>query len=839
MFYGVNRPYRRLLPCTYSPGISEVPKVCDSVRSKNRTFPIQSPPFWYCHCTKGFYKNYFRNVSLHQTRSGAFHTLPRRFSSGGAFRRSSRRTSNQSSENSRFSGMASQHRKIRNSPVPTEALSGGSPRLKLPKDLSPPGKTGKNKRKYNKYKKVLTYNHQERYVPARESSGHHSRSSLGSISHKNLTVFSSSSLGQKSFFLRQRDTYTRVSKGISKLVVESYKFRERSPLGFKSRKNHYNRRKPMGLGCTLGRQNISGPVEHPGSNPLIKRQRITSHFKGAGSSSTFPEGQKHCSKIRQYLGSSLYKQARGYKGSTPHADSLSDFSAGRVTPSVTEGSIHKRGRKYPSRLLKPQHHPSGRMGSQWENLQPDNQKVGGPRNRPFCQQRKSKGKTFFLHKLQGSSISNRCLLPKLGRPSPVIRFSPHDPDSQNSGEDKAGKGKSHPHRPLLASPCLVFKSERHVNSGPMGSARMERLVIPGPYLSSGSEGASSYGMAIERLILEKKGLSGQVISTLQKSRKPITYRIYLRTWKAFFRFMGQRPIDMYNPDFSNILGFLQLGLEKGLKPSTLKVQVSALAALFDQDVANHPWVARFIKASIRLCPTTRSSFPPWDLSLVLKALSGPPFEPLENLSLKLLTFKVVFLVAITSARRVSEIAALSRRPPYFTLFPDKIVLRPDPKFLPKVVSDFHRSQDIVLPSFCSEPKSDKEKSFHNLDVRRSVLQYLESSELFRRTDSLFVLFSGKNKGTNASSTTIARWIRATIQLAYEVAERSIPENIHAHSTRALATSWAEFRHASLEQICQAACWSTPHTFFKHYRLDVAGSLDLSFGRKVLSSIIPP
>ncbi|XP_069827928.1 uncharacterized protein [Dendropsophus ebraccatus] len=63
--------------------------------------------------------------------------------------------------------------------------------------------------------------------------------------------------------------------------------------------------------------------------------------------------------------------------------------------------------------------------------------------------------------------------------------------------------------------------------------------------------------------------------------------------------------------------------------------------------------------------------------------------------------------------------------------------------------------------------------------------------------------------------------------------------LKAHSTRAVSTSWAEKGDVSLEQICKAATWSSPHTFFRHYRLDLSSTSDISFGRRVLQAVVPP
>ncbi|CAJ0950886.1 unnamed protein product [Ranitomeya imitator] len=69
------------------------------------------------------------------------------------------------------------------------------------------------------------------------------------------------------------------------------------------------------------------------------------------------------------------------------------------------------------------------------------------------------------------------------------------------------------------------------------------------------------------------------------------------------------------------------------------------------------------------------------------------------------------------------------------------------------VSEFHRSQDIVLPSFCHNPSNPEEHRFHTLDVRLIVLYYLEQTKSFRIDKNLFVHLSGRNKGKKGMETT--------------------------------------------------------------------------------------
>lgn len=168
---------------------------------------------------------------------------------------------------------------------------------------------------------------------------------------------------------------------------------------------------------------------------------------------------------------------------------------------------------------------------------------------------------------------------------------------------------------------------------------------------------------------------------------------------------------------------------------------------------------------------------------------------------------------------------------------DRVILRQDPLYLPKVTSHFHRSQEIVLPSFCDNPKN-KERHSHLLDVRQCLLTYLERVGEFRKSNHLLVLFSGQKKGGQASSKTVARWIRQAIALAYEKSGSPVQVHLRAHSTRLLAASWAEKVGASMEKICRAATWTSQNTFLGRYRVELLSPQYLAFDRKVLQAVKP-
>lgn len=153
-----------------------------------------------------------------------------------------------------------------------------------------------------------------------------------------------------------------------------------------------------------------------------------------------------------------------------------------------------------------------------------------------------------------------------------------------------------------------------------------------------------------------------------------------------------------------VLDVVQEELDRGLATNTLCRQVGALATNLSGDgtlpLSQRPRVCSFLKgaSSLQLPPAHR--YLSWDLSLVLQALMSLTFEPLGSASLKLLTFKVSFLIAITSARCISELAALSVYKDLRIFHSDQAILRPHPTFIPKINT---WAQEIILPDFCPKP----------------------------------------------------------------------------------------------------------------------------------------
>ncbi|XP_044310309.1 uncharacterized protein LOC123035786 [Varanus komodoensis] len=228
--------------------------------------------------------------------------------------------------------------------------------------------------------------------------------------------------------------------------------------------------------------------------------------------------------------------------------------------------------------------------------------------------------------------------------------------------------------------------------------------------------------------------------------------------------------------------------------TTLKVYIATISHYCGQVagllVFSNILIRRFLRGLQNLQPPVRSIVLMWSLSVVFPALTKPPFEPLATTNLHLLSWKTAFLVAVTSARRASELFALHIDPPYLNLHKEKVVLRTDRVFLPKVMSPFHVTQDIVLPAFFPTPSMPMERSLHSLDVRRCLTSYRSCTESFRNTRRLFIKYSERDKGFPIGFQRLSKWIVQTIELAYQLSKLDLPVMPRGHSMRAVAASSA-------------------------------------------------
>ncbi len=153
---------------------------------------------------------------------------------------------------------------------------------------------------------------------------------------------------------------------------------------------------------------------------------------------------------------------------------------------------------------------------------------------------------------------------------------------------------------------------------------------------------------------ELTDLPESIQNTISQARAPSTRRLYALKWSIFATWCSTRSTELDSCEISLILSFLQELLDQGHSCATLKVYVAAIAAshapIAGQSVGRNNLVVRFLKGSRRLNARRPFTIPPWDLSTVLRALKGPPFEPLQSVDLRSLSLKTALLLALASVK---------------------------------------------------------------------------------------------------------------------------------------------------------------------------------------------
>ena len=120
-------------------------------------------------------------------------------------------------------------------------------------------------------------------------------------------------------------------------------------------------------------------------------------------------------------------------------------------------------------------------------------------------------------------------------------------------------------------------------------------------------------------------------------------------------------VDPISPPIASGINCLAELYNKGLSYSALNTARSALSSIIllqgGMSCGNHPLVSRFLKGTF----TTRPALPKykevWDVSKVLEHLKT--LHPSKGLSSKLLSLKVVMLMALLSGQRCQTLHALN------------------------------------------------------------------------------------------------------------------------------------------------------------------------------------
>ena len=300
-------------------------------------------------------------------------------------------------------------------------------------------------------------------------------------------------------------------------------------------------------------------------------------------------------------------------------------------------------------------------------------------------------------------------------------------------------------------------------------------------------------------------------------------------WTIFTKWCLSNQMDFRAPPLKAIADFLlHLFQEKKLQPGTINGYRSAIADKLGNstiNVSKDENLTRLLDSFHRDRPKGRRGIPSWNLSLVLHQLTKAPFEPLKEASLKHLTFKTVFLLALGSGKRRSEIHAWLHKNIRHQSDWSKVSLYPSPSFLSKnqLAKEGPDSvAPVVIPALA--PSLDRSlKGDRSLCPVRALRYYLDRTADLRQNKELVFVSFKKGFDKDISPATISSWIKQTVVLCYELSDQEALtlHQVKAHDVRAFAASKAFQSGISLDQILSACHWKSHNTFTQFYLKDVA------------------
>ena len=286
-------------------------------------------------------------------------------------------------------------------------------------------------------------------------------------------------------------------------------------------------------------------------------------------------------------------------------------------------------------------------------------------------------------------------------------------------------------------------------------------------------------------------------------------------------------VDFRAPPVKSVADFLlYLFEDRKLQPRTIDGYRSAIADKLSNlpvNISKDENLTRLLDSFHRDRPKGRKGIPSWNLSLVLHQLNKAPFEPIQEVYLKHLTFKTVFLLALGSGKRRSEIHVWQNRNIRHQSDWSKVSLYPSPSFLSKnqLAKEGPDSvARVVIPALA--PTLDRSlMSDSSICPSRALCYYLDRAS--GRIKSCFFVSFKKGFDKDISPATISSWIKQTVILCYELSDQEAHtlHQVKAHDVRAFAASKAFQSGVSLEQILLACHWKSHNTFTQFYLKDVA------------------
>ena len=280
-----------------------------------------------------------------------------------------------------------------------------------------------------------------------------------------------------------------------------------------------------------------------------------------------------------------------------------------------------------------------------------------------------------------------------------------------------------------------------------------------------------------------------------------TIKQYQHCWSKFSAWLSSKGPHCVSK--ASVLEFLlHLTKELDLSPKTSLVYRNALKLPFAYALSistDDPEFAMLTKHQFIEKPPPQKTVPQWELDKVLTLLESEPYED-SNPSFYTALEKALFLTAIASGARASELSALDRSCIKFSDNLYEIAIPVKKGFLFK-----NQTLERTPPTMKFSGLRSADLTPHNLCPLRAIKAWLKVSEK-TNSNALFLSPTWKPMNASAISLNICRLIK-----------KADPESMpKGHDTRKTASSLAWCRDIPIKDILGQAFWASPSTFINFY-----------------------
>ncbi len=456
--------------------------------------------------------------------------------------------------------------------------------------------------------------------------------------------------------------------------------------------------------------------------------------------------------------------------------------------------------------------------------------LGKTSDRSVCNKVKQQTPNIHISSTRQDSMGSGCTVNQLEQ-HVRIRVPSDGNLGKSAQQDSYGKLPGHSDSTKMGRSELVSSVTRSASRRTKKDSGMAQTSETTSIVNVSSETRSVRSSCVDviKRCFEERGFSKKTAERMAQPQKASSLEVYEAKWRVFCNWCSSQQVDPCSASIVKVADFFTyLHEERNCTTSTIEGYRTAIGHVLriksGLNISQDDAISRLLANFKRSANRPANIMPKWNLAAVLELLSDTPFEPIQSIDLKFLTFKTVFLITLASGKRRSEVHAFtykgfSRDPKW-----KHVTLRTDPSFVSKTDLAGNRRRvltPVTIPAISTADGYSK-KDDHKLCPVRSLKYYLRKTEDLRfGKKGLFVSYkTGHSK--DIAKNTISFWLRKTISCAYSSAseEHLKKFQIRPHEIRALASSWAFLKNIAMEEVMESCSWRSKNTFIRHYLRDM-------------------